>query len=302
MINNLFIIFFSIALFSDILIRNKILGNRINFYYFKFLDWSYFSKYFVLFLVLFSIFTCLSYFEIYLIPKNNYVQNFSLELDFNSYMLGDNNKGDSNIIKSSVNDNTVNINNPNVNVNISDSSAKAINNLAGALSSTGGATLAYNVAKHIPGSPGVKLGVGLGTMGAVQAASAVMGKYLNSQSTSNDKKGNQFINNLFSNNDLENKFNEYPLNLLSDIDNLINIELIFMSVIFNIFLANYINHIDFSKYISNNSNWGKNFLFFIERYKNIWSKSSRVLMIYSWFLLFFCIFVTKFCMYIILQT
>ena len=306
MINNFVIIFFCLVLFSDILIRNKILGNRIKFYYFKFLDWSYFSKYFLLFIIIFSIFTCLNYIEISLIPKNNPIQIFSLEFDFNSYMLGDN---------------TFIINNPNVNIlnstawfdtcvtkfaslaqHAKEQMNLAINNLACSLYSTGGAILAYNVAKHIPGNPGVKLCVGLGTMGTVQAASAVMGKYLKSQSIINDQKGNQFINNLFSNNDLETKFNEYPLNLLSDIDNLINIELIFMFVIFNIFLANYISHIDFSKYISTNNNLGKILLFLIERYKNIWGKTSKVLIIYSWLLLFFCILVTKFCMYLILQT
>ena len=70
-------------------------------------------------------------------------------------------ENNSNTIKGSVTDNNLNINNPNISISISDSAAKSItssvNNLAGVLSATGGASLGYKIAKNIPGSPCVKL-------------------------------------------------------------------------------------------------------------------------------------------------
>lgn len=299
MLNLQFVIFFCLAFFSDYLIRKNFFGNQIKMYYFKFLEWSYSSKFIFIFLILFSIFTCLSYLGFNLISLN---PSLSWELDFNSYMLGDNNSSNSNVINTSIEDNTVNINNPNVNLNVSSSSAKAINNLAGVLSATGGATLGYNVAKSIPGSPAVKLGLGLGTMGAVQATGLVIGKYLNSQSTSTISKDNKLINDIVTNGIAENKFDEYPLNLLPELNTLINVEMIVMSVIFNLFLANFISNIDFNKYISNESKLGKICHILIKRYIRIWNKTSKGLMIYSWVLLFFCILVTKVIMSLIIQT
>ena len=54
--------------------------------------------------------------------------------------------------------------------------------------------------------------------------------------------------------------------------------LLFLLVILNVFIAQYITKIDYNKYIPNNK-IGKIFKLFINRYINLWSKSVQLLLI-----------------------
>jgi hypothetical protein len=108
----------------------------------------------------------------------------------------------------------------------------------------------------------------------VQSGTAVMGKVLNSFSTTNNKTQNflDLANTIIDNNNnldtIIDKFQDFPLNLLSDVNQLVTAELLFLSVILNVFIAQYITKIDFNKYISDNR-IGKILKMFINRYINI---------------------------------
>ena len=167
--------------------------------------------------------------------------------------------------------NTVNLNHPRLNVSVP---SRAINNIAGALSSTGGAALGYKAAQNLPGSPAAKLALGTGVYLGVQSGTAVMEKVLNSFSTTNNKTQNflDLANTIIVNNNnldtIIDKFQDFPLNLLPDVNQLVTAELLFLSVILNVFIAQYITKIDFNKYISDNR-IGKILKMFINRYINI---------------------------------
>ena len=99
-----------------------------------------------------------------------------------------------------------------------------------------------------------------------------LANHLNNQDS--DTINNQLFSNLQSNNinsnDITNiNLNKYPLNLLPDLDNLINVEIIFMFILFNLFVSNIISNIDFTKYISNDTKFGKLFHFILKRYLKV---------------------------------
>jgi hypothetical protein len=64
------------------------------------------------------------------------------------------------------------------------------------------------------------------------------------------------LNNLFQNNDIINnfsdRFNDFPLNLIPNINQLVTAELMFLFIILNIFIVKYISTIDYTQYIPNN--------------------------------------------------
>jgi hypothetical protein len=111
---------------------------------------------------------------------------------------------------------TVNINNPKFKATIGD---RGINNIAAALSSAGGATAGLKVAQHIGGTPSTKLAVGLATMTVVQAGTSIMSKILNNNTSVMSNTVNKLISNIASSNtNNENVINNYPLNLLEDVN------------------------------------------------------------------------------------
>jgi hypothetical protein len=68
-----------------------------------------------------------------------------------------------------------------------------------------------------------------------------------------------------SNAQLSEQFNNFPLNLIPEINQLATAELMFLFIILNIFIVKYINTIDFSKYFPKNK-LGNLFLKLINRY------------------------------------
>jgi hypothetical protein len=156
-------------------------------------------------------------------------------------------------------DATVNINHPKLNVSFP---ATALNNLAAAASVAGGGGLALKVMQQVPGGPGVKAVAGVATMVTAQALTIGVGKILNKNDTpSNTKNLLEFYNSntyvLERSNDKLNiitnyseQFNNFPLNLIPEINQLVTAELMFLFIILNIFIVKYINTIEFSKYIT----------------------------------------------------
>jgi hypothetical protein len=89
---------------------------------------------------------------------------------------------------------------------------------------------------------------------------------LNSNNSSNNNTNNNI--NWFdglSNNNLNDKFNDFPLNLLPEINQLVTAELMFLFIILNIFVVKYIITVDYNKYIANNK-VGNILKYFINRY------------------------------------
>ena len=193
----------------------------------------------------------------------------------------------------------ININNPKISATIG---KESFNTIAAAISSAGGATAGLKTAQYVGGTPATKLLVGIGTMAIVQATTAGMSKILN-HNTNNNNKGNNLVNYLINNsdsNDSSNILNDYPLNLLVEIDLLLYAAILFLFVFFNIYLANYITQINYSKYLPKNKIG--NFLNkFISRYIKIWSKSKEILLIISWILLLISIVISKFFLHIIIN-
>ena len=73
-----------------------------------------------------------------------------------------------------------------------------------------------------------------------------------------------------------NILNDYPLNLLIDMNSLLICALLFLYIILNIYITKYIISKDFVKYIPasiQNHKIGKLFLLGLNKYLNLWSKS-----------------------------
>jgi hypothetical protein len=104
-----------------------------------------------------------------------------------------------------------------------------------------------------------------------------VGKILNSNNSSNNNNNLNIISNL---NDNRVALNDFPLNLLPEINQLATAELMFLFIILNIFIVKYITSLDYNKYIPNNK-VGNILKFFIIRYIILWSKSVKVLLIVS---------------------
>ena len=102
------------------------------------------------------------------------------------------------------------------------------------------------------------------------------------------------------NNNIVNNLNDYPLNLLFDINILLYGALLFLYIILNIYISKYILSLNYNKFIPNN-NFGKILSFLLNRYLKIWSKVGNFLLIFSYIMLFIAIFVSKIALYIIIN-
>ena len=83
-----------------------------------------------------------------------------------------------------------------------------------------------------------------------------MHKLMNNNDNSNSiSKGKILINNIFQDSNsqvLNNNYFDYPLNLLVEVNQIINIEILFLTIIFNIFIVNKLINIDYNKYLPKN--------------------------------------------------
>ena len=95
------------------------------------------------------------------------------------------------------------------------------------------------------------------------------------------------------------RYPDFPLSLLPAMNELILAQLIFLMVLFNIFIVQQLMKINYSTYIPNNR-FGRMLTFMINRYINMWSKTSQFIIIFAWVMIFICtIFLKIFMSYIL---
>jgi hypothetical protein len=137
----------------------------------------------------------------------------------------------------------------------------------------------------------------------------VFNSYDSNLSTNNNKNklinwfdGLSNNNNIISNlNDNSLPLNDFPLNLLPQINQLATAELMYLFIILNIYIVKYITSLDYNKYIPENK-VGNILKIIINRYIMLWSKSVKVLLIISWIGLFFCVIGSKIFLYYVLNS
>ena len=192
---------------------------------------------------------------------------------------------------------TININNPNINASIS---KEGVNSVAAALSSAGGTTVGLKVAQYVAGPPAIKVADGVTTMVAVQTGTAVMSRILNhgGSSYNNVTRLMLCLNNSDSNtNDI---INNYPLDLLPQVDLLLICAIIFICIIIKTYIVRYIINLEYSKYLPKNK-FGDILNSILDHYIKLWVKTSKYILILSYFMLFFCIIVAKLAIYVIIN-
>lgn len=307
-------LFFILALILDFIVRSKYLGVSIKNIYLKLINKSYFTIYLFLFTFNFVLLTLLGYFDISLF---NLVKFESFKFEVNKFLgeyadittsnsptassstvessnnTPNQSSNNSNVnvnstVTGTVNDGTLSINTPQIHLKIP---SEGVNSMAAAASSAGGAAMGFKVAQLISGPPAMKIAAELGVLAGIQASTALMSKVLNSSNNNSNSKYNSYIGNLFSNSNsdlLNNKFPDFPLNLLIEVNKLIDVELLFLIIILNIHIVKYLKQIDYNKYLPNNK-FGKYLSIILNRYIYLWNISSNFILVISWIMLFFCV-------------
>ena len=109
---------------------------------------------------------------------------------------------------------TVNVHNPNFSASFS-----SIDRVAAAISTTGGASVGLGVAKYVGGTPIQKLAAGVAATAFVQVNTYYMPRALNNGNnlSNNANKLVDYMLNI-DNNNVDNIFNNYPLDLLEGIN------------------------------------------------------------------------------------
>lgn len=130
-----------------------------------------------------------------------------------------------------------------------------------------------------------------------------MSKVLNQES--NNNIGNKFIMdfNSFSNINSPDKYSDFPLNLLVDMNNLINAEILCLFILIYIYIVKLlVDYFNSNTFNFSNKSLEKLFLINLNRYTVVWSKYQQIFNLFAILLLSFCVIVTKICMYYILTT
>lgn len=197
--------------------------------------------------------------------------------------------------------------NATVNVNAGKLSVSVDTKVAAAISAGAGASAGIQVAKYVAGPPAVKIGAGVVTAIGVQAITTAMSVILGSNNSNNGGASKLVDNLILSSNasSVSSALNDYPLNLLLQVNTLLICALAFLYIILNIYLSKYIINKDFVKYIPaslQNHKIGKFLVFWLNKYLNLWSKSSNYLLGYCYLMLFIFIGFCKFVLYIILSS
>ena len=256
-----FIIFF----FLDHIIKGGFFGSLAQSSYYKYIcnhRFGFSRIYIIVFVIILTVLSLFSYLGNHVELMGNPYEH----LDLWSHMSNNSaaNGGSSNVNVTASATNT-SLNFPNLGISVP---TEGLNNVAAAGSAAGGVALAMRAAKNMPGGPGIKAAVACGTYAAVQGTTLGMSKILNTFSKGGSD--NKYINslNMLSNNDNSNiteLYNSFPLNLLTDINLLVDAELIFLLIIFNTYVVRYLTTIDYDKYIPQ-TNIGKFLKIIINRY------------------------------------
>ena len=323
----IFIVGFSFGMVLDMLIKSNYLGYWVLEKYLYFCRFSYFTMYILFFIISLFIFIILSYFHVGFLSEMEVYINI---IDGQYYTgegeaggidnLSNKNNKSSGEIANSIDPKigVVNVDNnfsaPNGTVQLAVEIAifkvpvEGINNIVAAGSSAGGAALGVKTAQLVGGSPMIKAAAGLGVMAAVQTTTFVMSKALNSNSNSNknpkDPNVNNFIGDLLNNSDsklLADKYTEFPLNLLTDMNTLVNLEILVLILLIYVFIGQLITNVEFEKYLPNNR-LGKLLLLLLNRYKIVWSTSKNLVLVSCIIISIICVFTLKLGFYFILNS
>nr|YP_009763302.1 hypothetical protein [Metarhizium rileyi]QIS49081.1 hypothetical protein [Metarhizium rileyi] len=191
----------------------------------------------------------------------------------------------------------------NASVNITDAKVTIpinyLNKTAAAISMGAGVSAGIQAAKYTGGSPVVKLAAAGIAVGAVQLGTVGMSKILGSTPT-NNSSSSKLVANLVQ----EGSLNDYPLNLLHEVNGLLICALAFIYIILNIYISKYIISKDFVKYIPpsiQNHKIGKFLVFWLNKYLNLWSKNSNYFLGFCYIMLLFCVAMSKLFLFIILS-
>jgi hypothetical protein len=299
-----FFFFYSLCVgfFSYLLIINGYLGQQIKKYVIFLSEIKFFNKFLFYTSLISTILLLIVIFSDPHININDFIDN-----TYNGISLFSS-EGASGSNIPSLTDNTLNINTPHINVSASQG---AIQRLVAAGSTAAGLSAGVKLAQSFPTAPG-KAAALVGSVALAHAAPITATKIGNVVNPTNSPTGgnnntsgtNNYIQN---NNLLENPHNtsvdpEFPMNLLPDLDTYANLELIFLFFILNAALSTFLinKNIDFTKYIPKNK-IGKLIEFLLARYIKIWYTSNVFIFSLSWVCLFICVFISKICLYFLLQ-
>jgi hypothetical protein len=174
-----------------------------------------------------------------------------------------------------------------------------------AVSTALGMKAGLELAKNVPGI-GAKAAVVVGTAVAAQAINITSNKIITSSSETKNSflsvDMSNFVDDIFMNSKNNDKFSEYPYNLIPDLNMYINLEIWFIFILINVLLTAFLleKKIDINKYIKNDK-W-KNLLNYIyNRYISVWSVSRNIIIIWCILMLILCIFMSKLILFIVLS-
>jgi hypothetical protein len=300
---------------------NGYLGEKVKQYVIFLLKINFFNKFTFLisliFIIIFFIILFKSQIIIYDDTTYNGINWFSNEGGGGPSNLGGNTNISANNT-TSVKDNNVNINTPNINVSISQNS---VQRLATTVTTAAGLKAGVRLAQSMPTVPG-KAAALVGTTALAQVMNITATKINNSINSSKTQTGgnnntgstsNYLQNNNFLGGSSDhkhyheiNKNQEFPMNLLPDLETYTSLELMFLFFILNSALSTYLvnKKINFSKYIPSrisNKKIGKFIEYALERYIKIWYSSNVFVFILSWICLLICILVSKLCLFYLLS-
>jgi hypothetical protein len=207
--------------------------NNVNIYILKYISRRILniSLFWKLFVFLFCVFIVI---DIYQILYYNYV-SFNWNLAKIVLNMIDNNKNSVVDVSNLV----INVQNPISNVSVPIEAAKIVST---SLSTAAGMKAGLELAKSIP-SIGGKASVVIGTSIITQSINITANKVLNTTSSSDTKNSfipSQFINENVNNSKMNEKYSEYPYNLIPDLNMYINIEIWFLIILVNVLLTAYL--------------------------------------------------------------
>ena len=84
------------------------------------------------------------------------------------------------------------------------------------------------------------------------------------------------------------------------LNNLVNLEILALIILLNVYIVELLTKIDYNKFIPNNK-FGKMLLFIIERYIKLWGTSKQILILLSLIIFILCIFSLKLGFYFIVK-
>ena len=176
-----------------------------------------------------------------------------------------------------------------------------------AFTTAAGMKAGLELAKNTP-NVGAKAALVIGSSLTAQAINITANKILQSSSASETKNKfildnmSQFINEIVDNSKNNNKYSEYPYNLIPDLNMYINIEIWFLIILTNVLLTAYLleKKIDINKFIKNDK-LRKLLNYMYNMYISVWSVSRNFIIIWCILMLFICICMSKLILFILLS-